>query len=103
LECLSDEALQSYLLQLAQLLKNESYHDSALARFLLRRAFLKPKLLGHTLFWLLKSEMHILHVRERYGLILEQYLRNSGRHRIELGHQVVFPTPIYGAHCHHLL
>ena len=36
----------------------------------------------------LKAEMHIREVAERYGCLLEQYLRNCGEHRTDLGHQV---------------
>ena len=41
-----------------QVLKYELYHDSALSRFLLRRCLLNTRVLGHIMFWLLKSEMH---------------------------------------------
>lgn len=60
----------------------------ALARFLLRRALLNPEILGHVLFWYLKAEMHVPGVRARYGAMLEQYLRNCGSHRLQLGHQM---------------
>lgn len=53
LEELSDEELLDYLLQLTQVLKYESFHDSPLARFLLRRA-LRNKTIGHYFFWYLK-------------------------------------------------
>ena len=54
-----------YVLQLAQCLKWEPFHDSALARFLLRRALRAPSRLGHPLFWLLRSEMHNADACER--------------------------------------
>jgi phosphatidylinositol-4,5-bisphosphate 3-kinase len=63
LESLDDDVLQLYLLQLTQVLKYEPFHDSALARFLLRRAILSPHLIGHAIFWLLKAEMHTDDVR----------------------------------------
>ena len=52
---LDDEGLRRYVLQLAQCLKWEPFHDSALARLLLRRALLAPAHLGHLLFWHLRS------------------------------------------------
>jgi phosphatidylinositol-4,5-bisphosphate 3-kinase len=87
LEQLSDEQLSDYLLQLVQVLKYEPYHDSGLARFLLRRA-LRNRVIGHALFWYLKSEMHVREISERYGLLLEAYLRGCGLHRAELKKQV---------------
>ena len=56
-ECLnelSDHALSVYLLQLVQVLKYEPFHDSALGRFLLKRA-VANRTLGHAFFWLLKA------------------------------------------------
>ncbi|GMH94167.1 hypothetical protein TrST_g4028 [Triparma strigata] len=86
---LSDEELRKYLLQLTQTLKFEPFHDSALSRFLLRRALSNPTLIGHIFFWLLKAEMHVDVVRERFGCILDLYLRNCGTHRLALGHQLL--------------
>lgn len=87
LEQLPDEELRQYLLQLTQVLKYERYHDSALARFLLRRALLRPRYMGHMFFWMLKSEIHVPDVAARFGVLLEAYLHNCGSHRGELGHQ----------------
>jgi phosphatidylinositol-4,5-bisphosphate 3-kinase len=53
LEQFTDDELSDYLLQLIQVLKYELYHDSDLARFLLRRCLLDRKL-GHSFFWYLK-------------------------------------------------
>ena len=53
LECLGDNKLIMYLLQLVQALKFESYLDCALGQFLLRRA-LQNKVIGHFLFWHLR-------------------------------------------------
>jgi len=89
LEQLSDDELSDYLLQLVQVLKYEPYHDSALARFLLRRALLN-RTIGHSLFWFLKSEIHVQEISERYGLLLEAYLRGCGTHRLELKRQTNF-------------
>lgn len=46
LEVLSDDELSLYMLQLCQQLKFENYVDSALSRFLLRRALTNQKLIG---------------------------------------------------------
>ena len=88
LEKLSDKQLIMYMLQLLQVLQFESYLDSALTRFLLRRGLMSPKVIGHSLFWLLKAGMHNTEVRYRYGVVLQQYLRNCRDHRILLGHQM---------------
>jgi CRP-like cAMP-binding protein len=87
LEQLSDQDLALFLLQLVQVLKNEPFHDSALARFLLRRALLNPTLVGHTFFWYLQAEMHQPHVRDRFGVLIDTYLKHCGEHRLALGHQ----------------
>ena len=67
-----------YLLQLVQALKFEPYHDSALARFLMKRALKHPSTIGHTFFWLLRSEIEDPFYQERFGLLLEQFVRKCG-------------------------
>jgi phosphatidylinositol 3-kinase len=94
LEKLSDTELGSFLLQLTQVLKFEPHLDSALARFLLRRALRRPRLVGHQLYWLLRAEMHVPEVAERFGAILETYLRSAGDHRTDLGHQMFVMTKL---------
>lgn len=88
LESLPDDQLVLYMLQLCQQLKFESHIDSALARFLLRRALMQPRLLGHIYFWLLQSEVGNKDVSKRFIILLQVYIRNCGSHRIELGHQM---------------
>lgn len=88
LEDLNDNKLISYLLQLTQVLKYESYLDCDLARFLLRRA-LENQRVGHFFFWYLRSEMHIPEASVRFGLLLEAYLRGCGNHMQELSKQVI--------------
>ena len=87
LEEMSDPELAAYVLQLVQVLKYEARHDSALARFLLRRALRCPHQVGHVFFWSLKAEMHVPSVSERYGLLLQEYLRCCGEHRTQLALQ----------------
>ncbi|XP_062339556.1 phosphatidylinositol 4,5-bisphosphate 3-kinase catalytic subunit gamma isoform [Osmerus eperlanus] len=78
LETLGDDDVLRYLLQLVQAVKFEPYHDSALARFLLKRA-LRSKRIGHFLFWFLRSEIaQSMHYQQRYAVLLEAYLRGCG-------------------------
>lgn len=59
------------------MLKFEAYDDSALARFLLSRA-LMSKWIGHYFFWFLRSEMEHPGFKQRFGILLEAYLRGCG-------------------------
>ena len=83
----SDSTFQEFTLQLVQALKYEVYHDSPLARLLLRRALRAPLTIGHSLFWMLRSEMHCSSVSERYGTLLLLYILNCGPHAISLRKQ----------------
>ena len=58
-------ALLTTALLTIKVLKYESRHDSALGRFLLRRALRCPHHVGHVFFWSLKAEMHVPEVSER--------------------------------------
>uniref|UniRef100_A0A8C6YEI5 phosphatidylinositol 3-kinase n=1 Tax=Naja naja TaxID=35670 RepID=A0A8C6YEI5_NAJNA len=79
LEGLEDDDVLHYLLQLVQAVKFEPYHDSALARFLLKRS-LRNKRIGHFLFWFLRSEIaQSMHYQQRFAVILEAYLRGCGK------------------------
>jgi hypothetical protein len=82
----SDSQLSDILLQLVQALKYESAHNSALARMLLRRA-LRSVAIAHQLFWYLKSEMHVVHIALRFGLLMEAYLNGNDTHLVELVEQ----------------
>lgn len=86
LEELSREDLLDYLLQLVQVLKYEPYHRTAFADMLVRAA-LANKSVGHHFFWYLKSEIHVPEISERFGLLLEAYLRGCGPHRAQLASQ----------------
>ncbi|KAM6986839.1 phosphatidylinositol 4,5-bisphosphate 3-kinase catalytic subunit gamma isoform 2-T2 [Aplochiton taeniatus] len=78
LETLGTDDVLRYLLQLVQAVKFEPYHDSALVRFLLKRA-LRSKRIGHFLFWFLRSEIaQSMHYQQRYAVLLEAYLRGCG-------------------------
>lgn len=84
---LCDEDIAPFLLQLVQILKYELTHDSALSRFLLQRGLRNTKMIGHVMFWHLAAEMHIPSIRERHGLILEEYLNMCGSHLESLAKQ----------------
>uniref|UniRef100_A0A3Q4HJ91 phosphatidylinositol 3-kinase n=1 Tax=Neolamprologus brichardi TaxID=32507 RepID=A0A3Q4HJ91_NEOBR len=66
-----------------QAVKFEPYHDSALVRFLLKRA-LRSKRIGHFLFWFLRSEIaQSKHYQQRYAVLLEAYLRGCGENMLQ--------------------
>ena len=90
-KCLSKmsvEELDDYMMQLVQALKFETYHNSPLALFMLKAAINNRLPIGHTLFLMLKAEMHIPEVRERFLLLLKCYLRACGKHRDVLARQL---------------
>ena len=91
---MKDNVLKEYLLQLAQALKYEPYHDSPLLRMLLRRALKSPNKIGHTLFWLLRSEMHVPDICERFGIALEIYLKFCGTHQTYLYREITVNSMI---------
>eukprot|EP01103_Thecamoeba_quadrilineata_P013540 TRINITY_DN3788_c0_g1_i1.p1 TRINITY_DN3788_c0_g1~~TRINITY_DN3788_c0_g1_i1.p1 ORF type:complete len:1188 (-),score=230.45 TRINITY_DN3788_c0_g1_i1:129-3692(-) len=74
LDTMADCDILDLMLQLTQVLKHEGNHDSALSRFLLKRALANKKI-GHAFFWHLKSELHLPQIAERYILLLEAFLR----------------------------
>lgn len=86
LEPIPDEQLTILALQMCQVLKYEAHTDSALARFMLRRALASPRTFGQTFFWLLKAEVDNPELHHRYGTLLDVYLRNCGESRVALGH-----------------
>ncbi|KAF1777511.1 GAF domain-like [Phytophthora cactorum] len=71
-----------------QALKNERYHDSALARFLLMRALTNPSQIGYLLYWFLKAESHNQQTAERFNLISSQYLQLCGNYKLEIRQSV---------------
>lgn len=88
LEVLEDGELSLYMLQLCQQLKYEMFVDSALSRFLLRKALLNPRIIGHIFYWQLTSEVHNVDVKHRFERLLQLYIQNCGSHRTALGHQM---------------
>ena len=88
LDQLSDFELKDYLLQLIQTLKYEPNHFSPLGVWLLHRALQNQIYIGHHFFWLLKAELHIPEISERFSLLLEIYLRACSSQREDLLKQV---------------
>uniref|UniRef100_A0A8C5ENU4 phosphatidylinositol-4,5-bisphosphate 3-kinase n=1 Tax=Gouania willdenowi TaxID=441366 RepID=A0A8C5ENU4_GOUWI len=84
---ISDEELLQYLLQLVQVLRYEPYYDCALTHFLIERAH-GNRVIGHFLFWHLRSEIHMPAVSVQFALILEAYCRGSIPHIEVLKKQV---------------
>ena len=85
---LNDYMFDQYMLQMVQVCKYEAYHDSPLARMLIRRALQSPFKIGHNFYWLLKSEMHNSDICGRYGAMLKTYVVRCGPHRSHLRRQV---------------
>ena len=77
MEKLSDDELCDYLPQLVQALKYEIFHDSALVRFLLRRALSNTRLL-HYLFWYLKDNISDPQFGQRFQITLGGLLSMCG-------------------------
>lgn len=87
LEQLHDDCLLLYLLQLVQSLRNEVFLFNDLAQFLLRKG-LENQVIGHQLFWLLRSEMQDPAVTVCFGLLLEAYCRGAPEHMPVMSRQV---------------
>ena len=54
---MNDDEVALYLLQFAQAVKGEPYHDSALARFLMRRGLVCLHTVGLPFYWCIASEL----------------------------------------------
>jgi phosphatidylinositol-4,5-bisphosphate 3-kinase len=84
IERFRDHEMMLYMLQLVQALKYELYDDSPLATFLLRHGLAEPKFFGHQLFWQLMSEAHLSHIRQRFSILVVNFIYGLGHWRIEL-------------------
>ncbi|CAL8340783.1 unnamed protein product [Lota lota] len=78
MDSISDPELLDFLPQLVQALKYECYLDSALVRFLLRRAIGDVRV-AHFLFWLLKDALQDRQFSGRYQHLLAALLCCAGR------------------------
>ena len=67
------------MLQFSQALLYEEHHLSPLAEMLIERALKNPYVVGHSLYWTLKSNLYLKVSYERYFVILEQFLMLGGR------------------------
>eukprot|EP01117_Protostelium_nocturnum_P009085 TRINITY_DN3251_c0_g3_i1.p1 TRINITY_DN3251_c0_g3~~TRINITY_DN3251_c0_g3_i1.p1 ORF type:complete len:1570 (-),score=656.28 TRINITY_DN3251_c0_g3_i1:67-4776(-) len=80
----SDHSLLEYMPQLVQVLKFESFSYSPLVSFLLSRSFRNRRLIGQNLFWLLKAELHVPEMVQRYRLIIEALLLGTKEFQEEI-------------------
>ena len=77
LEPMTNQDLELYLSPLCQTLRDELYHNSPLARFLVRRTSHNFRL-GQKFVWLLRSEIMSSPMRaQRFCLLLEGFLRGT--------------------------
>ncbi|XP_049852196.1 phosphatidylinositol 3-kinase 1-like [Schistocerca gregaria] len=83
---LVNEELFDYMLQLVQVVSYEPYHDTVLARMLLRLA-LDNQFIGFHFFWYLKSQLHVRETFVKYCLLLEVYLQGIESSRVLLSRQ----------------
>jgi phosphatidylinositol-4,5-bisphosphate 3-kinase len=67
----SDDELALYMLELTQGLIFEKNLFNPLAEMLLERSLHNLWVVGHELFWLLRSQLHLKPTYERYALMLE--------------------------------
>ena len=70
--------INEYLYELIHGLRYEINHDNELARFLLEKAIKYPVTIGHSFYWILKSQMYEQNFQQRYGLYLEVFLNKIG-------------------------
>ena len=86
---LSDQLMLHYLLQLVQLITNETYLNNDLSRLLLRRALLNRRF-GNLFFWHVRSRLSEQFYSPRWCVLLEMYCRGlSERSLLETLHQVL--------------
>ena len=77
LDSIGDDELCDYLPQLVQGLKFENYHNSALARFLIKHALTNPRI-AHYLFWHLKYYTADAQFGQRFQIVLGGLLSICG-------------------------
>lgn len=94
LEALGDAEVAALMLQLVQVVKFERSHDTALNRFLLRRALRNPSVCGHALYWSLATEKDVGDEQQRCRVLFDLYSRSCGPYRARLGHQVVLVSKL---------
>lgn len=89
-ETFTDHELSNIMLQLVEIIKFETEHFSPLVKYLLMRSVKNPHVVGHRLFWSLRSQLENDRVRERFSLIIEEYLRVvDPNHKLILENQIL--------------
>ncbi|KAH8055401.1 phosphatidylinositol kinase [Aureococcus anophagefferens] len=94
MNALPDAELAAVMLQLAQVVKFERSHDTALNRFLLRRALRNPSVCGHALYWSLATEKDVNDEHHCCRVLFDLYNRRCGEYRLTLGHQALLVTKL---------
>lgn len=92
---ISDDDFVLFMPQMIQALAFETCHFSALGELLLERSLKSPHIVGHSLFWGLRSQLYVKATAERFGLILEQFLMLCGNYRDQLLKEVQFMDMIF--------
>ncbi len=89
LDRFSDEDVALFMPQLTECLKYEMSHRSALSNFMITRSHGNPLVVGHPMYWALRSMAHHLapEVAERFTLLMEEYLSFNATHALHLRHQ----------------
>ncbi|XP_071954841.1 phosphatidylinositol 4-phosphate 3-kinase C2 domain-containing subunit beta-like [Antedon mediterranea] len=75
---MTDDDLCDYLPQLVQALKYESYHDSALANFIIKRSMTNVRI-AHYLYWYLRDGLADNQFRVRFQMVLGALLCTCGK------------------------
>ncbi|XP_033099202.1 phosphatidylinositol 4-phosphate 3-kinase C2 domain-containing subunit beta-like isoform X2 [Anneissia japonica] len=78
IKAMTDDDLCDYLPQLVQALKYESYHDSALANFLIERSMTNVRI-AHYLYWYLHDGLADNQYRVRFQMVLGALLCMCGK------------------------
>jgi phosphatidylinositol-4,5-bisphosphate 3-kinase catalytic subunit alpha/beta/delta len=78
---MSDDEIALYMLEFTQALMFEKNMLNPLGELLLERSLQNPWVVGHELFWLLRSQLHVKPSYERFAVLLEQLLMLSGSFR----------------------
>lgn len=81
---MSDDEISLFILEFVQILQYQLRHQSPVGEFLLERAIQNPYIVGHDLFWQLRSQFHLKVSYERYYLIMQQFLMMCGNYRSQL-------------------
>jgi hypothetical protein len=87
LSLLKDSQIALFMPQLIQALKYELFHHSPLSEFLIEKALINKRVIGHAFFWSLKANLGNLielAAQERYFLVMERFLMLCGHYTVDL-------------------